>query len=361
MIQITNQTQNTWYIITIHIGKTLVDLLLFIIGGIDMLLGQKKEIGRLQNKIDQLETQLTNNSITNKKHEQAIKEFMESLYHDLLSTVSQHELVNGQHYVLDELVQKIKVRFNKVEAISQQSNKTSSTMLAKGRKLIESTNDMVLQSQQGKESVEKVENLIKQLGEQSKISSKSMTQLGVRSKEIENIVKVIHEIAEQTNLLALNASIEAARAGEHGKGFAVVASEVRKLAEDTAQSTKNIDNLTKRIQSEISEALKDTENSINLVNDGIHLSTTTTKKIDHILQVIKSVQLEVSDELEIIKEQKQFSKEVIEELSVTKDVFEKVKETIKQHITDAEVVDKKLEGGIEQIKEVNKNVHPISR
>ncbi|MBI4807892.1 MAG: methyl-accepting chemotaxis protein [Nitrosomonadales bacterium] len=118
--------------------------------------------------------------------------------------------------------------------------------------------------------------------EQIQDTSKRIKRLGESSQEIGEIVDLISDITEQTNVLALNAAIQAASAGEAGRGFAVVAEEVQRLAERSAEATKQIGMLVKTIQSDTQDAVAAMEKSTQGVVDGAKLSDAAGQALQEI-------------------------------------------------------------------------------
>ncbi|MDR0267830.1 methyl-accepting chemotaxis protein [Paenibacillus sp.] len=124
-------------------------------------------------------------------------------------------------------------------------------------------------------------------------SAESMKYLVDNALHIGRIVEVINTIANQTNLLALNASIEAARAGEHGRGFAVVAGEVRKLAEQSSNSAKQITSYVESIQEGIQNAVQSMEHGTREVTEGLHLANQAGSSFNEIRDAVDEVSLNI--------------------------------------------------------------------
>ncbi|MDD5299697.1 MAG: PAS domain-containing methyl-accepting chemotaxis protein [Gallionella sp.] len=127
-------------------------------------------------------------------------------------------------------------------------------------------------------------------------SSKTIIDLSAAIQKIGVIANAIKDIAEQTNLLALNAAIEAARAGEQGRGFAVVADEVRKLAERTSTSTKDIAGTIGEINSISESAVKSMQGAITDVEAGVTLVQMNSEG----LKKIRAAMVNVDERMEHI-------------------------------------------------------------
>lgn len=155
----------------------------------------------------------------------AIDEVGKGLNKQLIATEESSTSIEDMTVAIEEL----SIRSNQ---ISEQSNTT-----------LELTQD-------GNEKLKDSMIIMEKFNQTINTTSGAINILGERSHEIGKIVKVITGISEQINLLALNAAIEAARAGEHGKGFAVVAGEVRKLAEQSRQSSSEVSSIVRNIQEE---------------------------------------------------------------------------------------------------------------
>jgi twitching motility protein PilJ len=149
--------------------------------------------------------------------------------------------------------------------------------------------DVARQSLQAAEvGLQAVQNAIggmNTIRDQIQETSKRIKRLGESSQEIGEITELISDITEQTNVLALNAAIQAASAGDAGRGFSVVAEEVQRLAERSADATRQIAALVKAIQTDTQEAVGAMERSTQGVVEGAKLSDNAGTALSEIDQV----------------------------------------------------------------------------
>ena len=145
---------------------------------------------------------------------------------------------------------------------------------------------------------------VEMIAERSQEGSQSLNQMNATmqvlsksSEDMKNIVKIINDISEQINLLSLNAAIEAARAGDFGRGFAVVADEISKLAEQTAQSIKEIDGLIKQNSTEMAKGTQNITQAITNIGFIINGVRDISSRIEHVASDMKE-QLEINTKVQ---------------------------------------------------------------
>lgn len=135
-------------------------------------------------------------------------------------------------------------------------------------------------SSKGVDMVKHVEENMLSIIQLTEKTSETVRILKERSREISGVLSLINEIASQTNLLALNASIEAAQAGDAGRGFAVVAEEIRKLADSSRRSVREIETLIKDVQDGTSAA----SHAIEEMNVSVSAGETTSHQAREVFE-----------------------------------------------------------------------------
>lgn len=194
----------------------------------------------------------------------------------------------------------VSIQKNSTEECGRSVEEISTSLYAiaqNASQVASASQEMKSLSEVGNVAVQTISDQMARINTNSISTSGSINLLETKSEEIGNILSLIKNISSQTDLLALNASIEAARAGEHGKGFAVVASEVRKLADQSKNSTEQIEALIADIRSETSNAVAFVTRGTTETEKGLGIAKETGESFSHILgatQVVSNQVLDIS-------------------------------------------------------------------
>lgn len=160
-------------------------------------------------------------------------------------------------------------------------------------------------SQKGTLAVNQSVEGMDRIREQIQETAKRIKRLGESSQEIGEIVELISDITEQTNVLALNAAIQAAAAGEAGRGFSVVAEEVQRLAERSAEATKQIAAIVRTIQTDTHETIAAMEATTQEVVQGAALSEEARRALDEIATTSRETAAQIARVAQEIQSQAQ--------------------------------------------------------
>lgn len=188
------------------------------------------------------------------------------------------QIASGSQQTTEEVQQSLGLLNQMVPAIEQVAN--SATDVNAG------TEQAAEAAKEGVESVKRAMAAIDRIAQASADTAQRIQELEQLSSKIGSITEIISGVADQTNLLALNAAIEAARAGEHGRGFAVVAEEVRKLAERSDSSAREIAALIESIQSRTAAAVKSMNMGAAEVQNGNSLAQEAGGTLERILTMV---------------------------------------------------------------------------
>jgi twitching motility protein PilJ len=311
-------------------GLYIVVLILFVVLALGaVLLLAKIYLDDTGRRALDAEAQRQSSEQTNRENQDAILRLMNELGDladgDLTVTATVSENITGAiadsiNYTIEELrvlVGRINDAANRVTAATEIARQTSAELLGAaerqsaeiqevGQSALEMARSMsevsgnatqsaqvarqsLMAAEKGTQAVHDSIKGMNEIRNQIQETSKRIKRLGESSQEIGEIVELISDITEQTNVLALNAAIQAASAGDAGRGFTVVAEEVQRLAERSAEATKQIAAIVKTIQTDTQDAVSAMEQSTQGVVEGAKLSDAAGQALTEISQVSRDL------------------------------------------------------------------------
>ncbi|MCT4509643.1 MAG: methyl-accepting chemotaxis protein [Tepidibacter sp.] len=267
----------------------------------------KNLIGNINNTSDNVTASSKQLSIVSEENAQMSQQIAQAMEDLAIGVNSQREYIENTNEIIVNFMDKINM-------VNENSHKMDIL-----------SNDVSIQANLGKDVINTATNQMDKINITTSTASIEIKELNQKFEKVDKILGVMSNISKQTNLLALNAAIESARAGENGRGFAVVAEEIRKLSEQSQNSSEEIHNLINDLQNGMSIVVTSIEDTTIEVDRGKKIINKTEDAFEKILESIKETTQkikEVSCGIEEMRESGEQATESVEKIVTIMNGFE---------------------------------------
>ncbi|WP_264320006.1 methyl-accepting chemotaxis protein [Zarconia navalis] len=178
---------------------------------------------------------------------------------------------------------------SQITATAQEIAVTSAQLTQTMEQVAERAGNTAITATSGQQDLERMEITIRQLAEATTSISSRLGIISEKANNINTVVTTITKVADQTNLLSLNAAIEAEKAGEYGAGFAVVAREIRRLADQSAVATLEIESMVKEMQLAVSTGVMEMDKFTQEVGRGVSDIQNISQQMAQVIEQVQSL------------------------------------------------------------------------
>jgi len=233
------------------------------------------EIGHLASTI---------NTVISKLHDLVAEVKASSL--DLLTTTSQ---IASTAHQQETTIQSFGASSSEIAAAVRQISATSQELLSTMNKVTTNAEQATLLATSGRTGLASMENTMGRLSDATSSIASKLSAIREKASDINMVITTITKVADQTNLLSINAAIEAEKAGEFGRGFLVVAREIRRLADQTAVATLDIENLVRHMQSAVSAGVMEMDRFNEEVRGGVGKVAEINSQMGQIIEEVQTL------------------------------------------------------------------------
>jgi methyl-accepting chemotaxis protein WspA len=239
---------------------------------------------------------------------------------EIAATSKEQEATVGE---FEELTARIVTAVKEISATAQELARTMEGVqcVAEGTGQLADT---------GRTGLGNMEGTMNQLAEATASISSKLSVISEKAENINSVVTTITKVADQTNLLSLNAAIEAEKAGEYGLGFAVVAREIRRLADQTAVATLDIETMVKEMQSSVTAGVMEMDKFSEEVKRGVGAVGEISGQLGQIIEKVKELTGQFERVNEGMKAQSQGAEQITEAMVQLSEGAKQTSESVKQ-------------------------------